>query len=225
MLMLIHTFVPDRAPSAKLRAPRRRAGRVAEGQGLKPLCAQADAVGGASGAFGYTEHRPHALGLREHGIWLSKRDNKRDEVLLCSLSNFDAYHITRAHRAPKPFAFAIKSTDSLSFFEDTKDYMHSFACQERDGKEWMEKILVARSYVLHQERHVLFNPKPSGAPNGGTPNGTSNGTGLARSGTRKVAVKPLIAAPPQYSGATVTVPVPSNHADVFEPGSLLGKHH
>ena len=63
---------------------------------------------------------------------------------LCSLSNFDAYRITRNHRAPKPFAFAVKSTDNLSFFENTADYLHSFACSEKDGKIWMEKILVAR---------------------------------------------------------------------------------
>jgi len=65
-------------------------------------------------------------------------------VQLCSLSNFDAYQVTRSHRAPKPFAFAVKSTDNLSFFENTADYLHSFACSEKDGKIWMEKILVAR---------------------------------------------------------------------------------
>lgn len=86
--------------------------------------------------------------LREHSIWLSKRDNGKDETLLCSLSNFDAYQITRAHRAPKPFAFAIKSTDNLSFFENTADYLHTFACSEKDGKVWMEKILVARVCFL-----------------------------------------------------------------------------
>ena len=64
--------------------------------------------------------------------------------MLCSLSNFDAYHVTRAHRAPKPFAFAVKSTDKLSFFENTADYLHKFSCKEADGKIWMEKILIAR---------------------------------------------------------------------------------
>ena len=63
---------------------------------------------------------------------------------LCSLSNFDAYRVTRIHRAPKPFVFAVKSTDNLSFFENTADYLHSFACSEKEGMIWMEKILVAR---------------------------------------------------------------------------------
>jgi hypothetical protein len=135
------------------------------------------------------------LQLREHSIWLSKRDNCQDQVLICSLSNFDAYQVTRAHRAPKAFAFAVKSTDKLSFFENTADYLHSFACSEKDGKIWMEKILVARSYVLFQERHVLFNPRAH--VNG-------NASVLSRSGTRKAIVqRPLV--------------------DVFEPGSLLSK--
>ena len=68
----------------------------------------------------------------------------QDQVHLCSLSNFDAYKVTRTHRAPKPFAFAVKSTDKLSLFENTADYFHSFACSEKEGKIWMEKILVAR---------------------------------------------------------------------------------
>ena len=64
--------------------------------------------------------------------------------MLCSLSNFDVYHATRPHRAPKPFTFTVKSTEKLSLFENTDDYMHTFSCSERDGNIWMEKILVAR---------------------------------------------------------------------------------
>jgi len=151
--------------------------------------------------------------LREHSIWLSKRDNGRDQVQLCSLSNFDAYKVTRSHRAPKPFAFAVKSTDKLSFFENTADYLHSFACSEKDGKVWMEKILVARSYVLFQERHVLFNPKA--VVNG------NNAGGLSRAGTRKATiqrpavVQPLLSLPPPPPFGGVS--------PVFEPGSLLSK--
>jgi len=86
--------------------------------------------------------------LREHSIWLSKRDNGKDETLLCSLLNFDAYQITRARRSPKPFTFAIKSTDNLSFFENKADYLHTFSCSEKDGIIWMEKILVARVRLI-----------------------------------------------------------------------------
>ena len=65
-----------------------------------------------------------------------------------SFSNFDAYHITRSHRAPKPFAFAVKSTDNLSYFENAANYLHTFSCSEKDGRVWMEKILIARVSLL-----------------------------------------------------------------------------
>jgi hypothetical protein len=180
--------------------------------------------------------------LREHSIWLSKRDNGKDESLLCSLLNFDAYQITRPRRSPKSFTFAIKSTDNLSFFEDTADYLHTFACSEKDGNVWMEKILVARvrfllhlcycpvfmissfiylfvlsqSYVLHQERNVLFNPKSH-----------ASATPLSRSGTRKTSAtthrpgvaQPLVPLPLLRTGPTQLLP----RQDVFEPGSLLSE--
>ncbi|KAK2465411.1 hypothetical protein APHAL10511_002765 [Amanita phalloides] len=142
------------------------------------------------------------LRLREHGLWLSKRDNGKDEVFLCSLSSFDAYFVTRAYKAPKPFVFAVKSTDNLTLFENTADYLHVFSCQPHEGKKWIEKILIARSYVLHQERHVLFNPRASSGNAAGT------AVSLSRAGTRKRPVQPLVSI---------------SAADVFEPGSLLSK--
>ncbi|KAK0487609.1 hypothetical protein IW261DRAFT_1328168 [Armillaria novae-zelandiae] len=138
------------------------------------------------------------LSLREHSLFLSKRDNGKDEMFLCSLSNFDAYFVTRLHKAPKAFVFALKSTDNLSLFENTADYLHVFSCNKTDGDRWMERILLARSYVLHQERNVLFNPKTT--------------TGLSRAGTRKGTGRP-VQQPLVNVGTT----------DVFEPGSLLRK--
>ncbi|PBK97502.1 hypothetical protein ARMGADRAFT_922583 [Armillaria gallica] len=138
------------------------------------------------------------LSLREHSLFLSKRDNGKDEMFLCSLSNFDAYFVTRLHKAPKAFVFALKSTDNLSLFENTADYLHVFSCNKNDGDRWMERILLARSYVLHQERNVLFNPKTT--------------TGLSRAGTRKGTGRPV--QQPLVNVGT---------ADVFEPGSLLRK--
>ncbi|KAF8182352.1 hypothetical protein BJ912DRAFT_978673 [Pholiota molesta] len=111
------------------------------------------------------------LSRSEHSLYLSKRDNGKDQVLICSLSNFDAYHA---------FTFAVKSTDKLSFFENTDDYMHTFSCSEKDGKiGWRKFSLPAYSYVLYQERNVLFGSKPNG--NSSTPTKAP----LARSGTRK----------------------------------------
>ncbi|KAF8442876.1 hypothetical protein L210DRAFT_3396539 [Boletus edulis BED1] len=150
--------------------------------------------------------------LREHGLWISKRDTGKDEVFLCSLSNFDVYFVTRKHKAPKAFVFAIKSTDHLSLFENAADYLHVFSCNPKDGDNWMQAILLARSYVLYQERNVLF-----------TKSGEllSQAKPLTRSRTRKHSVsarpvQPLVNVPPPFSQAPA-----ANIA--FEPGSLLAK--
>ncbi|KAG1745879.1 uncharacterized protein EDB91DRAFT_1049633 [Suillus paluster] len=151
--------------------------------------------------------------LREHSLWLSKRDTGKDETFLCSLSNFDAYYVTRKHKSPKPFVFAIKSTDNISLFENMSDYVHILSCNQKDGERWMEAILVARSYVLFQERHVLF-AKPGDS--------TSISNTLSRSQTRKQSVsarpsQPLVNVSAPFS-ASATAGV------TFEPGSLLAKH-
>ncbi|TEB22997.1 hypothetical protein FA13DRAFT_1640479 [Coprinellus micaceus] len=149
--------------------------------------------------------------LREHSLWISKREGK-EQVLLCSLSNFDAYIVNRNHRAPKPFAFSLKSTDSLTFFENASDYVHNLSCNERDGKLWMEKILVARSYVLQQERQILFNPKAAGASGAAL----SRAGTLARKGTTRRPVEaPLVSVPPLVFSDQV------QRSQPFEPGSLL----
>ena len=68
----------------------------------------------------------------------------RDQIQLCSLSNFDAYIVTRVSKAPKTYVFAVKSTDNISFFESTSDYVHVFSCDQKEGENWLEKILLAR---------------------------------------------------------------------------------
>jgi hypothetical protein len=52
--------------------------------------------------------------------------------------------VTRIHKSPKPYVFAVKSTDSLSFFENSADYVHVFCCSEKDGQKWLENVLLAR---------------------------------------------------------------------------------
>jgi len=149
--------------------------------------------------------------LREHGLWLSKRDTGKDETFLCTVSNFDAYYVTRRHKSPRPFVFAVKSTDHLSLFENAADYLHVFSCNPKEGEKWIEAILIARSYVLHQEKNVLHT-KPSEGPPEVKP--------LSRSRTRKLSltshpIQPLINVPPPFNTATTNV--------IFEPGSLLAK--
>ncbi|TCD64509.1 hypothetical protein EIP91_004005 [Steccherinum ochraceum] len=153
------------------------------------------------------------LELREHSLWLSKKESGKDQICLCSLQNFDAYVVTRVQKAPKGYVFAIKSTDNLSFFENTSDYMHLLSCSEKEGAEWLSKILLARSYVLHQERNVLTNTTVT-APTVAT---TGTGAALSRAGTRKRPAQPLVTI-----GHVATHEVPIAPA-VFEPGSLLAK--
>ena len=161
--------------------------------------------------------------LRDNSLWLSKRDNGRDEVFLCKLTNFDVYSVTRVMKTPKPFVFSIKSTENLSLFENTADYLHTFCCKEKEGLEWMMNILLARvslrfiklSCLQRADKlHLLkscvsyrgrrLQPKPTGAS-------------LSRAGTRRAQNKPgqtLVSIPPS------TVQTVSTKA-VFEPGSLL----
>lgn len=131
--------------------------------------------------------------------------------------------------------FAVKSTDHLSLFENAADYLHMFACNPKEGETWMEAILVARvrrilscsltlsnprlssiqSYVLHQERNVLYTKSTSETHSQAKP--------LSRSRTRKQSVsgrpaQPLISVPPPFSVSATT------HL-VFEPGSLLAKRN
>lgn len=87
--------------------------------------------------------------LRDNSLWLSKRDNGKDEAFLCKLTNFDVYSVTRVMKTPKPFVFAVKSTENLSLFENTADYLHTFCCKEKEGLEWMMSILLARVSPHH----------------------------------------------------------------------------
>lgn len=146
--------------------------------------------------------------LREHSLWLSKKDGK-DENFLCALSNFDVYYVGK-HKAPKPFVFAVKSTENISLFESASDYVHYFCCSQKDGENWMQAILSARSYVLYQERNVLFS--------GGNGTSLTATKGLSRAGTRKDRpIQPLV------DVAASLASTQNPQAAVFEPGSLLAR--
>jgi growth factor receptor-bound protein 14 len=146
----------------------------------------------------------------------------KDETFLCKLANFDVYSVIRPQKSPKPFLFAIKSTDNLAFFENTADYLHRFSCKEKDGLQWMANILLARvslivsflpllvaevgtfqSYLLYRERLVFSNRSAS----------------VPRAGSRRAP------RPGQHTLVTVDPPnlspVPAKLS--FEPGSLLAK--
>ncbi|KAF7308630.1 hypothetical protein HMN09_00712300 [Mycena chlorophos] len=94
------------------------------------------------------------LRLRENALWMAKRELDTEEICLCPLATFDAYKLIRPLKAPKPFVFAAKSTDNFSYFEDTADYVHIFSCGPAEGEQWLEKLLLARSFVLYHEPNV-----------------------------------------------------------------------
>lgn len=161
--------------------------------------------------------------LRDNGLWISKRENGKDGMFLCKLTNFDVYSVTRVMKTPKPFVFAVKSTENLSLFENAADYLHTFCCKEKEGLEWMMNILLSRVSASHlvclrwltgrasSKSHVYYKEKRQQS--------TSTGASLSRAGTRRGQNKPgqtLVSIPPP------TVQTASAKA-VFEPGSLLAR--
>ena len=74
------------------------------------------------------------------------------------MSNFDCYYVSRLHKAPRPFVFAVKSTDNLTLFENPADYLHVFSCEQKFGQQWMERILLARvGAVFCFQLRLIFN--------------------------------------------------------------------
>lgn len=80
----------------------------------------------------------------------------RDQTFVCGLANFDAYLVPQACiaklKAPKPFAFAIKSTDKVTLFENAdQDYVHFFSVKtEAERDQWIQRILECRSPLVKQ---------------------------------------------------------------------------
>ncbi|KAG9103634.1 hypothetical protein FRC06_009292 [Ceratobasidium sp. 370] len=151
------------------------------------------------------------LVLKEHSLFVYKSDKSKDQTFLCGVSNFDAYIVTHIQRAPKGFVFAAKSTDGSGLFEKEEDSSHIFSCDRDIGEVWLSKILLARSYVLQQERTILSRPSNAGslAPSRSL---------LSRSGTKKSTVSSRSAAS-QNQGPLVQ----DLATNPFVEGSLLGK--
>ncbi|KAG9124203.1 hypothetical protein FRC07_012412 [Ceratobasidium sp. 392] len=152
------------------------------------------------------------LELKEHSLFVSKSDKPgKEQTFLCGVSNFDAYVVTHIQRAPKGFVFAAKSTQGSGVFEKEEDSSHVFSCDREIGEVWLNKILLARSYVLQQERAILSRPSNAGSLS------TSRSL-LSRSGTKKSTVSSR-SATSQNQGTLVQDLNPSP----FLGGSLLAK--
>ncbi|CUA68763.1 Cell surface glycoprotein 1 [Rhizoctonia solani] len=152
------------------------------------------------------------LELKEHGLFVSKNEKGKDRTYLCNLSHFDGYVVTHVPRAPKPYVFAAKSIDLAGVFEKEEDSSHIFSCDGEAGESWLARILLARSYIIQQERTVLFRPANAGSAL------TSSKSMLTRSGTKKSNGSSR-AAGPQYPAPLVQDLNPSP----FAQGSLLAR--
>ncbi|KAH7336964.1 hypothetical protein B0J17DRAFT_574563, partial [Rhizoctonia solani] len=152
------------------------------------------------------------LELKEHGLFVCKNEKGKERAYLCNLSHFDGYVVTHVPRAPKPYVFAAKSIDISGVFEKEEDSSHIFSCDGEIGESWLARILLARSYIIQQERTVLFRPVTAGSTL------TASKTLLTRSGTKKSHVSSRTAGA-QYSAPLVQDLNPSP----FVQGSLLAK--
>ncbi|KZP01318.1 hypothetical protein CALVIDRAFT_132006 [Calocera viscosa TUFC12733] len=144
------------------------------------------------------------LHLHEGNFYLSK--SGKEEPFLCSVNNHDFYMVTRIHKAPKAFIFAIKSTDNIVFYENPEESLHVFAVGQVEGERWMEQILLARSAVLVRE--MQLSPVPSSA----NPSQGAEAQMMARARTVR-----------QAAAVTTLAPTgPTRSGNPFQAGTLLG---
>jgi hypothetical protein len=116
------------------------------------------------------------LALRPDGLYVGKREGGRGAELLCLLASFDAYVVTTPAKAPRAAVFAVKSTESLAFFEDAADYLHLFSVDEHAAEFWTQKIWLAR---------VSRAPSLMNAPADGVPAVLCPAPGARRKGARE----------------------------------------
>ena len=159
------------------------------------------------------------LELRDHALFHAKSEKLKDEVLICQMSAFDVYLVdTNRIKTPKAHAFALRSQDKITMFEKPdQDYIHYFSLSDPAAhRDWVRAIMNARTYVLKQERAVLFRPPASAIREEGTSSsgvgggGAGGGSGALsrRSTTRRVGGRGVAA-----SGAAAVGPADSSGAN------------
>jgi hypothetical protein len=144
----------------------------------------------------------------------------KEETFLCSLASFDAYIVASRHRTPKPFKFAVKSTDKQALFENQEDYLHIFSCDIKSGHAWMEKVLLARVCFSRPLRCNQLTEAQSFALAKAMKDHSGSATNGARN--RKPA-GPLLSIGGNANTAPVQSRQISKQTSPFEPGSLLGR--
>lgn len=77
----------------------------------------------------------------------------KDSVFLCNLASFDIFfvapHTITQIKAPKPFAFAIKSALPSAHYENREEYCHFVSVKvEEDRDGWIKSVIEARVSFL-----------------------------------------------------------------------------
>ncbi|KNC98828.1 uncharacterized protein SPPG_05804 [Spizellomyces punctatus DAOM BR117] len=97
--------------------------------------------------------------LREASIYYYKDANQSgSESLFCGLGNYDVYTLSqRRKKTPTQFCFALRSTNSISYFENKKDYVR-YLCVEKQERlyDWVLAIRLARSEKTFADFPELF---------------------------------------------------------------------
>ncbi|SPO38658.1 uncharacterized protein PSFLO_04137 [Pseudozyma flocculosa] len=130
------------------------------------------------------------LELRDHALYHAKSEKGKDEAIICQMSNFDVYLVDPIKvKAPKAHAFALRSQDKITMFEKPdQDYVHYFALSDPAAhRDWVRAIMNARTYILRQERAVLFKPPPIASALEGPSGGVVGLDSVAMGPTRSAA--------------------------------------
>ncbi|KAJ9474250.1 PH domain-containing protein [Pseudozyma hubeiensis] len=167
------------------------------------------------------------LELRDHALYHAKNEKGKDEVSICQISTFDVYLVdSSAIKMPKANGFALRSQDPITMFEKPEqDYMHYFCLTDPAAhRDWVRAILNARTYILKQEKAVLFQiESPLSSQDAAVASG-----GLTRKNTSRRANGRAGAASADTSVSSSAVPAQpaplidsSAFAGPFAKGSLL----
>ncbi|KAI9099977.1 hypothetical protein DFS34DRAFT_516615 [Phlyctochytrium arcticum] len=138
--------------------------------GYKATVAPKSIVGKYPGVQGwvYMETKPgkwqrRFFVLRDAGIYFYKDSNQSgSESLFCGLANFDVYTLSqRKKKAPTEFCFALRSTNSISYFENKQDYVR-YLCVEKQERlyDWVLAIRLAKSEKTFADFPELFEDYP-----------------------------------------------------------------
>uniref|UniRef100_V5ES07 PH domain-containing protein n=1 Tax=Kalmanozyma brasiliensis (strain GHG001) TaxID=1365824 RepID=V5ES07_KALBG len=168
------------------------------------------------------------LELRDHGLYHAKNEKGKDEMSICQISTFDVYLVdSSAVKMPKANGFALRSQDPITMFEKPdQDYVHYFSLTDPAAhRDWVRAILNARTYILRQEKAILFQVESPLSSQEAAPGVTASG-GLARAMTSRRPPNTRAAEGASESGhGSASGPSPlidsSAFAGPFAKGSLL----